>query len=151
MFATSKIDLIVSILHKIYWMQRILIHIKKMTLLKMATCSQSMQRTWWPVASTTIVTGSYWGKLWLYLVSPGNVRNCPLSSGGICSSGMIQSCYYKDGPWRSLLSGRRGKGSVLLIYMLIVAHRNNLLWFLKETCDHTISAGLSGMSIAAAE
>ena len=29
MFATSKIDLIVSILHKIYWMQRILIHIKK--------------------------------------------------------------------------------------------------------------------------
>ena len=26
----------------------------------MATCSQSMQRTWWLVARTPIVTGSYW-------------------------------------------------------------------------------------------
>ena len=30
----------------------------KIPLLNMATCTQSMQRTWWPVASTTIVTGS---------------------------------------------------------------------------------------------
>ena len=53
-------DLLASILHKIYSMQRILIHMKKpIALLNMATCSQSMQRTWWPVASITIVTGSY--------------------------------------------------------------------------------------------
>ena len=29
----------------------------------MATCTHSMQRTWWPVASTTSVTGSYW-RIW---------------------------------------------------------------------------------------
>ena len=34
-------------------------HKKPIVLLNMATFSQSMQRTWWPVASTTIVTGSY--------------------------------------------------------------------------------------------
>ena len=50
-FATSNIDLVVSILHKIYSLP--------IPLSNMATCTQSMQRTWWPVESTTIVTGSY--------------------------------------------------------------------------------------------
>ena len=31
-------------------------------LLNMATCTKSMQQTWWPVTSTTIVTGSYYRK-----------------------------------------------------------------------------------------
>ena len=57
-FATSNIDLVVSVLHKIYSMQRILIHIKANPFVKYGT--QSMQWTWWPVASTTIVTGSYY-------------------------------------------------------------------------------------------
>ena len=34
-------------------------HKKPISLLNIATYTQSMQRTWWPVASTTIVTGSY--------------------------------------------------------------------------------------------
>ena len=35
------------------------IHIKTISLVNMATCTQGMQRIWWPVASTTIATGSY--------------------------------------------------------------------------------------------
>ena len=53
-------DLVVSILHKMYSIQRRLIHKKPIPFLNMATCTQSMQRTWWSVTSTTIVTVSYW-------------------------------------------------------------------------------------------
>ena len=60
-FAASNVDLIVCIPHKIYSMQRILIHIKKpISLLNVPTCTQGMQRTWWPEAGTIIVTGPYW-------------------------------------------------------------------------------------------
>ena len=47
--ATSNIDLVVSIRHKTYSMQFFLIHIKSvLPLLHVATCTKSMQRTWWP-------------------------------------------------------------------------------------------------------
>ena len=60
-FATSNVDSIVGIPHKIYSMQRILIHIKKsIFLLNVPICPQGMQQTWWPEASTIIVTGPYW-------------------------------------------------------------------------------------------
>ena len=60
-FATSNVDSIVSIPHKIYSMQRISIHIKKlMSLLNVPICTQGMQRSWWPDASTINVTGPYW-------------------------------------------------------------------------------------------
>ena len=39
-------------------MQRISMHIKSQP--HLATCTQSMQWTWWPVASTTIAHGSCW-------------------------------------------------------------------------------------------
>ena len=59
-FATSNVDSIVGILHKIYIMQRILIHIKsRISLLKVPLCTQGMQRTWWPEAGNVIVTGPY--------------------------------------------------------------------------------------------
>ena len=51
----SNIDLVVSILRKINFNP----HKKPIPLLYVAPCTQSMQRIWWPVASTTIVTGSY--------------------------------------------------------------------------------------------
>ena len=58
-FATSNVDSIVGIPHKIYSMQS-LIHIKKpISLLNVPICTQGMQRTWWPEASTIIVTGPY--------------------------------------------------------------------------------------------
>ena len=58
--ATSNVDLIVGIPHKIYLMQRILIHIKKpISLLNVPICTQGMQRIWWPEAGTIIVTGPY--------------------------------------------------------------------------------------------
>ena len=60
-FATSNVDSIVSIPHKIYSMQRISIHIKKlMSLLNVPICTQGMQRSWWPDAGTINVTGPYW-------------------------------------------------------------------------------------------
>ena len=34
-------------------------HKKPILSLNMSSCSQSIQQTWWPVANTTIVTGSY--------------------------------------------------------------------------------------------
>ena len=34
-------------------------HKKPIPLLNMVNCTQSMQRTWWPVASSNIVIGSY--------------------------------------------------------------------------------------------
>ena len=59
--AASNIDLVISILHRIYSTKRIFNPYKKpIPLLYVAPCTQSMQRTWWPVGSTTIVTGSYW-------------------------------------------------------------------------------------------
>ena len=54
-FATSNIDLVASILHKIYLMQRILIHIKSQFLCWI----WQPARTWWPIANTTIVARSY--------------------------------------------------------------------------------------------
>ena len=60
-FATSNVDSIVGVPHKIYSMQRILIHIKKnRPLLNVPICTQGMERTWWPEAGTIIVTGPYW-------------------------------------------------------------------------------------------
>ena len=60
-FATSNVDWIVGIPHKIYSMQSILIHIykKPISLLNVPICTQGMQRTWWPEAGTIIVTGPY--------------------------------------------------------------------------------------------
>ena len=45
---TSNVDSIVGIPHKIYSMQRILIHIKPISLLNVPIFTQGMQRTWWP-------------------------------------------------------------------------------------------------------
>ena len=59
-FATSNVDSIVGVPHKIYSMQRILIHIKNRPLLNVPICTQGMERTWWPEAGTIIVTGPYW-------------------------------------------------------------------------------------------
>ena len=61
-FATPNIDLVVSIVHKICSVQKIDPNKYPMPLFNMATCIQSMQRTWWPVVSTSIVTGSYWNR-----------------------------------------------------------------------------------------
>ena len=56
-FATSNVDSIVNILKKyILNANSFNPHKKPIPLFNMATCTQSMQRTWWPVASTTIVT-----------------------------------------------------------------------------------------------
>ena len=52
---TSQIEILI----KKYSMQRILIHKKANLFVFLATCTQSMQWTWWPVVCTTIVTGSY--------------------------------------------------------------------------------------------
>ena len=60
-FATSNVDSIVGIPHKIYSMQRISIHIKSQSLcLNVPICTQGMQRTWGPEAGTIIVTGPYY-------------------------------------------------------------------------------------------
>ena len=59
-FATSNVDSIVGIPHKIYSMQRIFYpHKKPISLLNVPICTQGMQRTWWPEAGTIIVTGPY--------------------------------------------------------------------------------------------
>ena len=58
-FATTNIVLFVSILHQIHSKQRILPYKEPIPLLNLVSCSQRMQRTWWPLANTTIVTGSY--------------------------------------------------------------------------------------------
>ena len=61
LFVTANIDLIVSILHKIYFQRKdFKPHKRSILLLNMAICPQSTQRTWWPVVSTTIVTASHW-------------------------------------------------------------------------------------------
>ena len=60
-FATSNVESIVGIPHKIYLMQRIFNpHKKPISLLNVPICTQGMQRTWWPEAGTIIVTGSYY-------------------------------------------------------------------------------------------
>ena len=70
-FATSNVDSILGIPHKIYSMQRILIHIKSRSLCWMcpSICTQGMQRTWWPEASTVIVTCGFelMHKAWRYI------------------------------------------------------------------------------------
>ena len=57
--ATSNVDSIVGIPHKIYSMQRILNHIKNRSLCWVSICTQGMQRTWWSEAGTIIVIGPY--------------------------------------------------------------------------------------------
>ena len=62
----------------------------------MATCTQSMQRTWWPVASTIIVTGSYWtNEFELEL-------DCWLTMRGIFQSGCFTAQRVRGPPleWR---------------------------------------------------
>ena len=59
-FATSIVDSIVGIPHKIYSMQKNFNpHKKPISLLNVPICTQGMQRTWWPEAGTIIVTGPY--------------------------------------------------------------------------------------------
>ena len=70
-FATSNVDSIVGIPHKIYSTQRISIHNKKpISLLNAPICTHGMQRTWWPEAGTIIVTELYYKyalKWWYHL------------------------------------------------------------------------------------
>ena len=57
-FATSNVNSIVGIPHKIYLMQRILFpHKKPISLLNVPICTQGVQRTWWSEAGSIIVTG----------------------------------------------------------------------------------------------
>ena len=56
-FATSNVDSIVSIPHKIYSIQKF--YKKLISLLNVPICTQGMQRTWWPEAGIIIVTGPY--------------------------------------------------------------------------------------------
>ena len=61
-FATSNVDSIVGIPHKIYsYANNFDPHKKPISLLNVPICTQDMQRTWWPEASTNIVTGPYCG------------------------------------------------------------------------------------------
>ena len=60
-FAASIIDSAVSILYKILFnTNNFNPHKRPILCWIMASCSQSMQRTWWPGTSTKIVTESYW-------------------------------------------------------------------------------------------
>ena len=85
-FATSNVDSIGGIPHKIYSKQRNFNpHEKPISLLNVPICTQGMQRTWWPEAGTIIVTGPYsWWRHQretfsaLLAVCEGN----PLVSGG---------------------------------------------------------------------
>ena len=63
-FAASIIDSAVSILYKILFnTNNFNPHKRPILCWIMASCSQSMQRTWWPGTSTKIVTESYWHQI----------------------------------------------------------------------------------------
>ena len=59
-FATSNVDSIVGIPHKIFNAKIFNPHKKPISLLNVLICTQGMQRTWWPEAGTIIVSGPYW-------------------------------------------------------------------------------------------
>ena len=58
-FATSNVDSIVGIPHKIYQMQKNNPHKKPIALSNVPICTQGLQRTRWQEAGSMIVTGPY--------------------------------------------------------------------------------------------
>ena len=72
-FATSNVDSIVGIPHKIY-SKNFNPHKKLISLLNVPICTQGMQRTWWPEAGTIIVTEPYLSSVILPPFSPREMR-----------------------------------------------------------------------------
>ena len=130
-FATSNVDWIVGIPHKIYSMQSILIHIykKPISLLNVPICTQGMQRTWWPEAGTIIVTGPYSMVIHLSHLSEGS-RNMM----GFMSKPPATCCLSPSGRhmWGCEHDNSLSLGWIVLEFDACIAIGSALSWLLFQ-------------------